>query len=163
LRKQYGGTLVQQVIAKECGHLSEREEAFNAIQCDIKGKSTLIDSLRAYVEGETMDSDNQYRCDQCQSYVDALKRTCIKNLPNHLIFHLKRFDFDFQTMLRTKLNDHFEFPMKLSMREFTYDYLRSKDTDNNANSTAPSVSKSTECAGLDEYELAGVLVHGGSA
>lgn len=54
-RSFYGGTLVQQVKSKECSHISERTEAFSAIQCDIKGKSTLHQSLKAYVEGELME------------------------------------------------------------------------------------------------------------
>jgi len=54
-RTLYGGQLVQQVKSRECDHVSEREEPFSAIQCDIKGKQTLQDSLKAYVEGEIMD------------------------------------------------------------------------------------------------------------
>jgi ubiquitin carboxyl-terminal hydrolase 34 len=54
-RSFYGGQLVQQVKSKECPHISEREEPFSAIQCDIKGKSTLEESLKAYVEGEIME------------------------------------------------------------------------------------------------------------
>jgi ubiquitin carboxyl-terminal hydrolase 34 len=53
-RSFYGGQLVQQIKSKECAHISERLEPFSAIQCDIKGKSCLEDSLRAYVEGEIM-------------------------------------------------------------------------------------------------------------
>lgn len=53
-RSFYGGQLVQQIKSKECSHISERLEPFSAIQCDIKGKSGLEDSLRAYVEGEIM-------------------------------------------------------------------------------------------------------------
>lgn len=55
LRSFYGGQLVQQVKSKECDHISERLEPFSAIQCDIKGKSTLQESLQAYVDGEIMD------------------------------------------------------------------------------------------------------------
>ncbi|MBE3048514.1 hypothetical protein IMZ48_39640 [Candidatus Bathyarchaeota archaeon] len=55
LRSFYGGQLVQQVKSKECEHVSERLEPFSAIQCDIKGKSTLQDSLQAYVGGEIME------------------------------------------------------------------------------------------------------------
>ena len=55
LRSFYGGQLVQQVKSKECDHISERLEPFSAIQCDIKGKATLQDSLQAYVDGEIMD------------------------------------------------------------------------------------------------------------
>lgn len=53
-RAFYGGQLVQQIKSKECEHISERLEPFSAIQCDIKGKTDLEDSLRAYVEGEIM-------------------------------------------------------------------------------------------------------------
>lgn len=55
LRSFYGGQLVQQVKSKECEHISERLEPFSAIQCDIKGKGSLQDSLQAYVDGEIME------------------------------------------------------------------------------------------------------------
>lgn len=55
LRSFYGGQLVQQVKSKECEHISERLGPFSAIQCDIKGKSTLEESLQAYVDGEIME------------------------------------------------------------------------------------------------------------
>ena len=53
-RSLYGGQLVQQIKSRECQHISERLEPFSAIQCEIKGKAGLVDSLRAYVEGEMM-------------------------------------------------------------------------------------------------------------
>jgi hypothetical protein len=53
-RSFYGGQLVQQIKSKECPHISERLEPFSAIQCDIKGKASLEESLQAYVEGEVM-------------------------------------------------------------------------------------------------------------
>jgi len=54
-RSFYGGQLVQQVKSKECPHISERLEPFSAIQCDIKGKTCLQESLQAYVDGEIME------------------------------------------------------------------------------------------------------------
>ena len=53
-RSFYGGQLVQQIKSRECSHISERLEPFSAIQCDIKGKANLEESLQAYVEGEIM-------------------------------------------------------------------------------------------------------------
>jgi ubiquitin carboxyl-terminal hydrolase 34 len=58
LRSFFGGQLVQQMKSKECDHISERLEPFSAIQCDIKGKTTLQDSLQAYVDGEIMEGGN---------------------------------------------------------------------------------------------------------
>lgn len=54
-RKFYGGQIVQQIKSKECSHISETLEPFSAIQCDIQGKATLIESLNAYVGGEVME------------------------------------------------------------------------------------------------------------
>ena len=48
------------------------------------------------VEGEVLQGDNQYRCDQCKKKVDAVRRCCIGHCPNYLVVHLKRFEFDFE-------------------------------------------------------------------
>lgn len=60
-RSFYGGQLVQQVRSQECEHISERLEPFSAIQCDIKGKSSLHESLQAYVDGEIMEGGACFR------------------------------------------------------------------------------------------------------
>lgn len=37
--------------------------------------------------------------------VDAVKRMCIKQLPDTLVIHLKRFEFDYESMNRWKIKD----------------------------------------------------------
>ena len=54
-RRFFGGQIVQQIKSKECSHISERLEPFSAIQCDIAGKTNLVESLNAYVQGEAME------------------------------------------------------------------------------------------------------------
>ncbi|KAL6232934.1 hypothetical protein BDW75DRAFT_216372 [Aspergillus navahoensis] len=146
-RSFYGGQLVQQIKSKECDHISERLEPFSAIQCDIKGKANLEESLQAYVEGEIMQGDNKYSCTSCGRHVDAVKRACLKDVPDNLIFHLKRFDFDMVTMMRSKINDEFHFPERIDMMPFTVDYLSDSSGDTQQ----------------DVFELVGVLVHSGTA
>ncbi|KAL5003429.1 hypothetical protein BDV10DRAFT_154983 [Aspergillus recurvatus] len=146
-RSFYGGQLVQQIKSKECDHISERLEPFSAIQCDIKGKANLEESLQAYVEGEIMQGDNKYSCTSCGRHVDAVKRACLKDVPDNLIFHLKRFDFDMVTMMRSKINDEFHFPERIDMTPFTVDYLSDSSGDTQQ----------------DVFELVGVLVHSGTA
>jgi hypothetical protein len=51
--------------------------------------------------------------------VDAVKRACFKQLPHTLAVHLKRFEFDYETMQRLKVKSRFEFPMELDMTPFT--------------------------------------------
>ncbi|KAI0405732.1 hypothetical protein F4802DRAFT_169466 [Xylaria palmicola] len=147
LRSIFGGQLVQQVKSKECEHISERIEPFSAIQCDIKGKSSLEESLQAYVDGEIMEGDNKYKCSTCDRHVDAVKRACLKDLPDNLIFHLKRFDFNLRLLQRSKINDYFPFPDKIDMQPYTVEYL----------------SNPSQVGESDIFELVGVLVHSGTA
>ncbi|KAL8651279.1 MAG: hypothetical protein Q9226_004773 [Calogaya cf. arnoldii] len=146
-RRFYGGQLVQQIKSKECPHISEREEPFSAIQCDIQGKTSLTESLSAYVEGEMMEGENKYSCTSCGTYVDAVKRTCLKDIPDNLIFHLKRFDYDVMTGIRHKINDRFEFPEKINMAPYNIEHIQ--DTEQSLSS--------------DMFELVGILVHAGTA
>jgi len=55
LRSFWGGNLVTQIKSMDCEHVSERSEPFLAIQCDVKGKINLAESLQAYVEGDVME------------------------------------------------------------------------------------------------------------
>lgn len=147
VRSFYGGKLVQQIKSKECPHISGRSEDFCAIQCDIMGKKSLQESLQAYVEGEAMEGDNKYKCETCNRHVDAVKRACFKDVPDNLIFHLKRFDFNLRTLTRSKINDHFTFPSSIDMRPYKVEYL---------------MNDSGEIE-EDAFKLVGVLVHSGTA
>ncbi|PHH89690.1 hypothetical protein CDD83_5496 [Cordyceps sp. RAO-2017] len=148
LRSFYGGQLVQQVKSKECEHISERLEPFSAIQCDIKGKGTLEESLQAYVDGEIMEGDNRYKCSTCDHHVVAVKRACLKDVPDNVMFHLKRFDFNLRTLQRSKINDHFSFPRTIDLRPYTIEHLSEAGSD---------------VAEEDVFELVGILVHSGTA
>ncbi|KAF7560328.1 hypothetical protein G7046_g3827 [Stylonectria norvegica] len=147
MRSFFGGQLVQQVKSKECNHISERLEPFSAIQCDIKGKSTLQESLQAYVDGEIMEGDNKYKCSTCDRHVDAVKRACLKDIPDNVIFHLKRFDFNLRTLQRSKINDYFSFPAQVDLQPYTIEHLSESGSDSKE----------------DVFELVGVLVHSGTA
>ena len=147
-RSYYGGELVTQIKSKDCEHVSERMEPFQAIQCEVRGKQGLLDSLRAYVEGDVMEGDNKYKCESCGGrFVDAVKRSCLKQVPDNVIFHLKRFDFDLTTMERSKINDRFEFPWIMDLSEYKVEHLNDPDQE----------------IQRDEFELVGVLVHTGTA
>ena len=74
-RSFYGGQMLQQVKSKECEHVSERADSFFAVQCDVQGKSSLHESLQAFVQGDVMEGDNKYKCESCGGkFVDAVKR-----------------------------------------------------------------------------------------
>jgi ubiquitin carboxyl-terminal hydrolase 34 len=74
-------------------------------------------------------------------------RACLKDIPDNLIFHLKRFDFNLRTLTRSKINDYFDFPTKIDMRPYKVEHL----------------TESLESSPEDVFELVGVLVHSGTA
>ncbi|EKX52244.1 hypothetical protein GUITHDRAFT_51654, partial [Guillardia theta CCMP2712] len=90
-----------------------------------------------------------YLCEAANRKVDAVKRICIKELPNTLILHLKRFEFDLDFMKKVKVNDCCEFPLTLEMDPYTIQGIERRE----------------KMEGDDEslYDLVGVLVHTGTA
>ncbi len=64
-----------------------------------------------------LSGDNKYECGQCQARVDAVKRVCIHRLPDTLLVSLKRFDFNFETLMREKVNSYFDFPHEMDLWE----------------------------------------------
>ena len=71
----------------------------------------------------------------------------MKDVPDNLIFHLKRFDFDMMTMMRSKINDEFRFPDRIDMTPYKVEHLSDPESP-----VEPDV-----------FELVGVLVHTGTA
>ena len=76
-----------------------------------------------------------------------LPRSCLRDVPDNLIFHLKRFDFDLTSFQRSKINDRFDFPVRIDMSRYKYAHLIDSTVD---------VSE-------DWFDLVGILVHNGTA
>ena len=65
-----------------------------------------------------MNGDNCIFCPECQKKFPAIKSQNFKTLPRMLIFVLKRFEFNYDTMKRVKINDYYEFPLELDMTKY---------------------------------------------
>ena len=138
------GSLVYQNIRRPCNHRTERTEGFQTLKMDIKppgkdARSTLTECLESYVEGEQMTGSNQTECDDCTNAEqsadgkpvkpvkrDALRRTCIAELPNMLMLNLGRFALDYETFQTKKVQSRLEFPMRLNMLPYTKEGLEAQ-------------------------------------
>ena len=135
---------------QECEHVSDREEDFFALQCTVKNKRSVVESLQSFVAGEMLDGENKYHCEKCKKKVTAMKRVCVKSLPPVLILHLKRIEFDFELLERIKVNDECQFEHLLDMEPYTVEFLSNNTSD---------AQRRNSC----QYRLSGVLVHRGTA
>ena len=161
----WGGKLSTQFKCTGCNSLVERDEDFFTLSLDIKNKVDITQALEYYVRGEMLEGDNAFMCEVCNDKVNALMRRCIKSLPNTLFVHLKRFEFDLDTMRKQKLNDYCEFPHLLNMEPFTKEGIAISDRDKAIKegkepSLTPIPYQPHE---YYNYHLVGVLVHHGSA
>ncbi|KAJ1605675.1 ubiquitin carboxyl terminal hydrolase domain that is fused to a MATH domain [Cryptosporidium canis] len=96
---------------------SRRRENFYDIQVDVEGVGSLEESLERFVEEEILDGENLYEAEGFGKQ-RAKKGVRFQRFPPVVQFHLKRFQFNIQSMDMVKLNDHFTFPEKLDLSEF---------------------------------------------
>lgn len=151
LRRLFGGKLCTEIIPKmSSAPRSERQEDFLVLSLQVKGKPSVHASLAAFVEGETLEGDNAYFSQEAGCKVDAEKRTSICSLPETLVLGLKRFEFDLDLMQKVKVNDLYEFPMRLNMWPYTRQALDSQEV-------------SPEEEEPFQYTLCGIVLHSGTA
>ncbi len=96
----FGGVLVNQKIGRgPCTHFKERDEEFFGVQIQVKDKKSLEEGLATFVAGDVMEGSEAVRCDACAKKVPVLMRQVFKRLPPTMIFVLKRFEMDYNTMV----------------------------------------------------------------
>ena len=83
-------------------------------------------------------------CDYCNEKTEVLKGMRLAKIPPVLTIGLSRFDLDYETFQRVKINDKFTYPLELNVADFI-------DSDSHL--------PIEECI----YELKSIVIHRGSA
>ena len=175
----FGGQLANEIVCKTCPHNYERLEPMLTLTLNVQHKKSVYEGLQTFITGDMLEADNAYQCEKCDKKVDALKRVSIKKLPRYLITTLKRFEFDFNTMQRVKLNDYYEFPMELDVGPYTQEYLTKKEKYEKEKADRIAAlgegqSEEEALSGLEQeglkhpkeyyqFDLVGTVVHTGTA
>ncbi|XP_014440739.1 ubiquitin carboxyl-terminal hydrolase 40 isoform X2 [Tupaia chinensis] len=115
----YHGTIVNQIVCKECRTVSEKQEDFLDLTVAVKNVSGLEEALwNMYVEEEVFDYDNLYHCGTCDRLVKAAKSAKLRKLPPFLTVSLLRFNFDFVKHERYKETSCYTFPLRINLKPF---------------------------------------------
>ena len=136
----FGIKALDELKFEDCKHKRYNEFFYNNIQLEVKGFNNLDSSMKNYFKTEIMDGENKINCEECNMKRTCHKRQIFKSLPNILVINLKRFEFDYNTMLKSKLNNYFEFPFELDMNEYLIEDHKETNT---------------------KYELTGITIHFG--
>ena len=128
-----------------CGNLKSKIESEYVLNLQILNMKGLKESLYSSYGFEEIIED--YKCENCDKKVSLKKWSKIISLPNYINFGLNRFSYDYTTFERIKLNNKFEFPLELNMKEYC-DLSEKENGQINDNDYL--------------YELYGVIVHSGT-
>nr|XP_023695916.1 ubiquitin carboxyl-terminal hydrolase 40 [Paramormyrops kingsleyae] len=119
IHRLYHGVVVNQIVCKECGNVSEREEDYLDLTVSVSGLGGLEEALWSmFVEEEVFDGNNLYRCSRCNVLVKATKSAKLRKLPPFLTVSLLRFSFDFAKCERFKETGRYTFPLSANLKPF---------------------------------------------
>ena len=87
------GTYYTEIICNECKNQSIVFEPYNILQLSIpdNGNIDLEKCIQNFTTEEELKDKNKYKCEECNKYVNAIKKTSIWDTPDILIIQLKRF------------------------------------------------------------------------
>uniref|UniRef100_A0A3P8PJC3 USP domain-containing protein n=1 Tax=Astatotilapia calliptera TaxID=8154 RepID=A0A3P8PJC3_ASTCA len=119
IHRLYHGTIVNSIVCKECGNVSQRQEDFLDLTVCVCGLPSLEDALwNMFVAEELFEGNNLYRCAQCDRLVTAAKSAKLRKLPPFMTMSLLRFSFDFAKCERYKETGRYSFPLTINLRPF---------------------------------------------
>ncbi|XP_035023550.2 ubiquitin carboxyl-terminal hydrolase 40 isoform X1 [Hippoglossus stenolepis] len=119
IHRLYHGTIVNSIVCKECGNVSQRQEDFLDLTACVCGVLSLEEALwNMFVEEELFEGNNLYCCAQCDRLVTAAKSAKLQKLPPFLTMSLLRFSFDFAKCERYKETGRYSFPLTFNLRPF---------------------------------------------
>lgn len=104
IKRLFCGTLSNNVVSLDCGHVSRTQEEFYTVRCQVAQMRDLHESLAEVTVKDTLEGDNMYTCDQCGRKVRAEKRACFKKLPEILCFNTMRYSKLYCTFLLSVSN-----------------------------------------------------------
>ena len=109
------------VTCSACNESRIRQDKFLDLGLQIKGRKGVEESLKEIFSFEQFTGDNQLTCDseKCQGVkTDSSKGININRLPMALTLCLHRWELDYETWQRKKLDDRFEYPLELNMLDY---------------------------------------------
>ena len=142
LQEYFEGKFYTTFTCDECNKDSSSIEGFTTINLQVKSHKNLKESLTSFFEGEILDGENKYFCERCKKKVRAEKKITVKELPQCFVFVLNRFEYDYDRMVRNKINNYCELPDKIDMTSY-YDGVE--------------VDKDLH------FDLTGMIIHQGSS
>ncbi len=116
IKNLFCGMTHETITCNFCNNKVHNFDMFQILQLSIHKPeimNTLYDCLDKFINTETFDKDNMYKCDFCGRKNKATKNTTIWNSPPILIIQLKRFESN-----SWKLTNMIDYPLELDLTKY---------------------------------------------
>jgi len=124
----------------ECEYITTNHDPFSVITLTIPpNASNLYDCLINYTNKKKLDSENEWRCDECKQLTTANQKIMFWNTSDIIIILLKRYTFSLDMKRAFKNNQEITYPFTLDLSDYSINH--------NKQST--------------EYQLCGMCIHSG--
>ena len=141
INEMFKGVISNMLDGIEENFHDTKDEFFYNLSVLVKGQRNMDSSLHQFIQDEVVSG---YECEAFENTISVKKYSRIKRLPPILVIQLKRFEYDFKTNERYKINDNFEFSEQLDISQLCDStLLNSKDQ--------------------YLYHLSGIVIHIGTA
>lgn len=125
----FGGTAEQRITCKKCGHVSTTNQDFYDLSVSFSPKQqgskhySLDQAIEDFFTPEAIRPSSShgkgYKCESCHSETSALKGVSIKDAPEYLTVHIKRFKFEGEHP--SKVKDPMSYPVDLDLTQYNLD------------------------------------------
>ena len=158
----------------KCGASRGHPEKFRDLQLGVRGMTSLQQSFEAYTAGEELDGID---CPSCGTRSSHTKGIAFRKLPEIMTLQLRRFDMNYETMQRVKVNDAIDIPDVIDMAPFITPEedadkgtkegikaaLNALGAEGEGEGTSSSEGGGGGAVGEQKYELLSICMHIGSA
>ena len=109
------GHLAHETQCVACDTITSVEESFFNLSVDVLPNVSVSYCIRQFFTPELLAGQNKFFCNRCCHLQEAVKRVRVKDAPQHLIIHLKRFKFADKLQRLTKLSHRVYFGAELRL------------------------------------------------
>ena len=145
IKTNFVGSTKTRMTCNACGHTIDKEQEINCLQMEVKNRANVVESLDAYTSTEALSG---YKCESCGQRDTTKKQCLLGDLPPVLFMSLKRFELNYETFTREKVNTRYAFPEELELQKYMHETHWPTDLDNERSS---------------KYSLSGIIIHSGQA
>lgn len=122
IKKTYS-QLISKVSCPNCNYITYNHDPIQIITLPVNTETkNIYECLDSFIKVNILDTDNTWKCDKCNQYVNAKEQKMLWNASDILIIQLKLY-----TNFLNKINNRIKYPDILDIKDYNINYNNSSN------------------------------------